>query len=229
MPKCSKIISAWGARALSLGGMCAILLLLIGAVCSTEVHAQGSVRDIRVEGNRRVEPETVRSYLAFTQGDAYDPAKVDQSLKALFATGLFSDVNISSAGGGVVVVNVVENPVINRVAFEGNRLVEKTALEADVQLKPRSVYTRAKVQADVQRVLDVYRRQGLFAATVEPKVIELPQNRVDLVFEISEGKATKVKSINFSGNRSFTDSQLRDILTTSEFGLVGFLQAECDL
>ena len=121
---------------------------------------------------------------------------------------------------------MVENPVINRVAFEGNRLVEKTALEADVQLKSRSVYTRAKVQADVQRVLDVYRRQGLFAAAVEPKVIELPQNRVDLVFEISEGKATKVKSINFSGNRSFTDSQLRDILTTSEVGLAGFLQAE---
>lgn len=224
MPKCSKTISAWGARARRLGGLCVILLILIGAAGSTAVHAQGAVRDIRVEGNRRVEPETVRSYLAFTQGSAYDPAKVDQSLKALFATGLFSDVNISQAGGGVVVVAVVENPVINRVAFEGNRLVEKTALEADVQLKPRSVYTRAKVQADVQRVLDVYRRQGLFAATVEPKVIELPQNRVDLVFEISEGKATKVKSINFSGNRSFTDSQLRDILTTSETGWLDFFK-----
>ncbi len=192
---------------------------------ATAAHAQGAVRDIRVDGNRRVEPETVRSYLAFAQGDAYDPAKVDQSLKALFATGLFSDVNITAAGGGVVVVTVVENPVINRVAFEGNRQVEKAALEADVQLKPRSVYTRAKVQADVQRVLDVYRRQGLFAATVEPKIIELPQNRVDLVFEITEGKTTKVKSINFSGNRSFTDSQLRDILTTSESGWLDFFKS----
>jgi outer membrane protein insertion porin family len=231
MPKSWKTNSASGARTRYLGGlgglsgMCAILLALFSLAATTVVHAQGAVRDIRVEGNRRVEPETVRSYLAFSPGDSYDPAKVDQSLKALFATGLFSDVNISSGGGGVVVVNVVENPVINRVAFEGNRLVEKTALETEVQLKSRSVYTRAKVQADVQRVLDVYRRQGLFAATVEPKVIELPQNRVDLVFEISEGKATKVKSINFSGNRSFTDSQLRDILTTNESGWLDFFKS----
>jgi outer membrane protein insertion porin family len=183
----------------------------------------GRIREINVVGNRRVEPETVRSYLRFSVGDPYDPAKVDQSLRALFQTGLFADVKIDRQGS-TVIVTVAENPVINQVAFEGNYEVEKKTLEAEVQLKPRSVYTRAKVQADVQRILDVYRRQGRFAATVEPKIIELDQHRVNLVFEINEGNATKVKSIQFIGNRAFSDSQLRDIITTSQQGWFDFLK-----
>jgi outer membrane protein insertion porin family len=194
------------------------------AVSPSPLQAQGSaIREIRVDGNRRVEPETVRSYLRFNIGDPYDPAKVDQSIKALFATGLFSDVRIDREGAGVV-VSVVENPVINRVAFEGNKEVDKDTLANEVQLKQRSVYTRARVQADVQRILDVYRRQGRFAASVEPKIIELDSNRVNLVFEINEGGATKVKAINFIGNRAFSDSQLRDIITTSQSGLFDFLK-----
>jgi outer membrane protein insertion porin family len=188
------------------------------------LQAQGSViREIRVDGNRRVEPETVRSYLRFNAGDPYDAGKVDQSIKALFATGLFSDVRIDREGSGVV-ISVVENPVINKVAFEGNREVDKDTLQNEVQLKQRSVYTRARVQADVQRILDVYRRQGRFAASVEPKIIELDNNRVNLVFEINEGEATKVKAINFIGNKAFSDSQLRDIITTSQSGLFDFLK-----
>ena len=111
---------------------------------------------------------------------------------------------------------VIENPVINQVAFEGNSEVDTATLQSEVQLKPRSVYTRARALGDVQRILDVYRRQGRFAAAVEPKIIELEQNRVNLVFEITEGAATKVKGINFIGNRAFSDSQLRDIITTTE-------------
>jgi outer membrane protein insertion porin family len=188
------------------------------------VQAQGTaIREIQVVGNRRVEPETVRSYLKFNVGDAYDPGKVDQSLKTLFATGLFSDVRIDRDGAAVL-ITVVENPVIAQVAFEGNREVEKTALEGEVQLKSRSVFTRARAQADVQRILDVYRRQGRFAAAVEPKLIELDSNRVNLVFEINEGRATKVKAINFIGNRVFSDSQLRDIITTTQSGLFDFLK-----
>ncbi len=190
----------------------------------TPVQAQGFViREIRVAGNRRVEPETVRSYLRFNIGDHYDPGKVDQSIKSLFATGLFSDVRIDREGAGVL-VTVVENPVINQVAFEGNKEVEKETLRNEVQLKQRAVYTRARVQADVQRILDVYRRQGRFAARVDPKIIELDNNRVNLVFEIDEGGATKVKAINFIGNRAFSDSQLRDIITTSQSGLFDFLK-----
>jgi outer membrane protein insertion porin family len=183
----------------------------------------GVIRTIRVEGNKRVEPETVRTYLRFNVGDAYDPAKVDQSIKALFATGLFSDVRIDREGAGVL-VTVIENPVVNQVAFEGNREVEKATLEAEVQLKPRSVFTRAKAQADVQRILELYRRQGLYAAQVDPKVIELDDNRVNVVFEINDGKATKVQAINFIGNKAFSDSQLRDIISTTQSGLFAFLK-----
>ena len=213
---------------------CALALVLwapvtvgISAVTGvTEAQAQAGVviRSIRVQGNRRIEAETVRSYLVFVPGDRYDPAKVDQSLKALFATGLFSDVNIRLSNV-TVVVTVVENPIIRRVAFEGNSEVKDEDLQAQVQLKPRSIYTRSRVQSDVQAILDLYRRQGYFAATVDAKIIRLDANRVDLVFEINEGRSTVVKSINFIGNRAFSDSQLRDIITTSESGIFGFLKS----
>ena len=185
--------------------------------------AQGVIKNIEVVGNRRVEPETVRSYLQFSTGEAYNAGKVDASIKALFATGLFADVAIDNKGS-TVVVTVKENPVINQVAFEGNSEVDTATLAGEVQLKPRSVFTRAKVQADVQRILDVYRRQGRFAASVEPKLIELEQDRVNLVFEITEGGATKVKGINFVGNRAFSDSQLRDIISTTQPGWFDFLK-----
>jgi outer membrane protein insertion porin family len=187
-------------------------------------HAQsGAIKSIRVVGNKRVEPETVRTYLRFNVGDAYDPAKVDQSIKSLFSTGLFSDVRIDREGAGVV-VTVEENPVVNQVAFEGNREVDKATLTAEVQLKPRSVFTRARAQADVQRILDIYRRQGRFAASVDPKIIELENNRVNVVYEINEGGATKVQAINFIGNKAFSDSQLRDIISTSQSGLFDFIK-----
>jgi len=187
------------------------------------VAQDGRIRQIQVSGNRRVEPETVRSYLQFSVGDVYDAAKADQSIRALFQTGLFSDAAIDR-NGSIVTVRVTENPVINQVAFEGNRDVDDPSLRSEVQLKPRSVYTRAKVQGDVQRILDVYRRQGKFSANVEPKIIELDQNRVNVVFEIQEGGSTKVKSIQFIGNRAFSDSQLRDIITTQQSGWFDFLK-----
>lgn len=192
------------------------------AVFSDPAHAQ-SIRSIRVEGNRRVEPETVRSYLQLSVGEAYDAGKADRSIQALFATGLFSDISIDREGD-TVVVYVVENPVINQVAFEGNSEVDTDTLRSEVHLKPRSVYTRARVQADVQRILDVYRRQGRYAAWVEPKIIELEQSRVNLVFEINEGGATKVQGVNFVGNHAFNDAQLRDIISTTQSGWFDFLK-----
>jgi len=123
-----------------------------------------------------------------------------------------------------VIVRVVENPIVNQVAFEGNSEVETDTLRSEVQSKPRAVFTRARVQADVQRILDVYRRQGRFAASVEPKIIEIEQNRVNLVFEITEGGATKVKGITFTGNYAFSDSQLREIISTTQSGWFDFLK-----
>ncbi|MBJ7534898.1 outer membrane protein assembly factor BamA [Rhodomicrobium vannielii ATCC 17100] len=196
-----------------------------GAIYSTEVFAQGGgvVRDIKVVGNRRIEPETVKSYLTFTAGQRYDAYKADESLRALFATGLFQDVRITPQGSSVVIA-VVENPLINRVAFEGNTEVKSDTLSAEVQLKARTMYTRAKVQADVQRVLDVYRRQGYYATQVDAQIIELDNNRIDLVFEIREGPETKVVGINFIGNQSFSDTELRGVITTTESSFLDFLK-----
>ncbi len=196
---------------------------VVGAITYAGAATAQVVSDIRVVGNRRIEPETVASYLKFNVGSRYDEQKVDESLQALFSTGLFADVFIDLQGR-VVVVTVVENPIVSRVAFEGNSDVDDDTLRGEVQLKPRSVFTRSRVQADVQRILDVYSRQGQYAAQVEPKLIKLDNNRVNVVFEITEGQATKVKSINFIGNQAFSDSQLRDIITTSQAGWFDFFK-----
>ena len=185
----------------------------------------GTVTDIRVEGVQRIEPETVRSYLLIQPGDAWDDEQVDRSLKALFATGLFADVNLSRVGN-TLVVKVVENPIINRIAFEGNNKIDEKDLSAEIQLRPRVVYTRTRVQNDVKRILDLYRRHGRFGATVEPKVIQLPENRVDLVFEINEGEFTGVRSINFVGNHQYSDGKLRGLLQTKERRWYRFLTSD---
>ncbi len=177
--------------------------------------ADTAVQDIRIEGAQRLEKETVISYLTLAKGDAATPDKIDSSLKALYATGLFADVAVSMQGS-TLVVNIEENPIINRVAFEGNDAVSKDDLEKEVQVKARQVYTLPKVQRDVQRILDVYRRSGRFAATVEPKLVKLEQNRVDLVFEIAEGKRTGVRSISFVGNQNFDADELREAVNTRQ-------------
>ncbi|MGA0395116.1 MAG: outer membrane protein assembly factor BamA, partial [Rhodospirillales bacterium] len=173
------------------------------------------IQDIRVEGNQRVEAGTVISYMVLKKGDVYDLDRLNRSLKSLFSTGLFSDVSVNRQGN-VLLVSVVENPVINRVAFEGNKAVEEDVLATEVSLRPRIIFTRTKVQNDVKRLLAVYRANGLFAASIDPKVIQLPQNRIDLVFEINEGKKTDVRKIRFVGNREFSDSRLREIVRTKE-------------
>ena len=173
------------------------------------------VDEVFVQGNQRVEGDTVRSYLGITVGDRIGASAINDALKALYATALFADVNIRRESNALV-VSVVENPIINRLVFEGNRRIKDEALETEVQLRPRIVYTRSRVQSDVQRIVQVYRRSGRFAATVEPKVIQLPQNRVDLVFEISEGPLTEIRKINFIGNRVFPDGRLRSVISTKE-------------
>lgn len=192
-----------------------------------DVRAQGQssetiVRQIVVEGNQRIEPDTVKSYMAVQEGGVFNEQLIDLSLKTLFATGLFADVTIRETDG-LVTVTVVENPIINRVAFEGNSKISDEDLEKEATLKPRIVFTRAKVQSDVQRIVELYRRSGRFAAIVEPKVVQLPQNRVDLIYEINEGDATGINRINFIGNRTFSDSRLRDEIATVESAFWKFL------
>ncbi len=173
------------------------------------------MQSIEVRGNQRIEADTVRSYMLLQPGDTYDADRQDRSLKSLYATGLFRDVRISREGGKVI-VQVAENPLVNRVAYEGNRKLSDANLNAEVQLRPRSVFTSQQVQADRQRILDAYARRGRFATSVEPKIIELDQNRVDVIFEVHEGDAALVARINFVGNSNFSDSKLREIVATRE-------------
>ncbi len=173
------------------------------------------IRRVEVQGNQRIEHTTVRSYLSIREGDTYNPAQVDQALKTLFATGLFADVTLR-LDGYTLVVNVVENPIINRVLFIGNKALDKDKLNEEVQLRPRVVYTRTKVEDDVAKIIELYRRSGRFAAEVRPSVVQLPQNRVDLIFEINEGVVTGIRRVNFIGNEIFSDSKLRSVIVTEE-------------
>jgi outer membrane protein insertion porin family len=187
-------------------------------------QAGTAIRRIVVEGNQRIEAATISSYLLVRPGDVFDAERVDMSLKTLFATGLFADVQIEQRGGDLVVA-VIENPIINRVIFEGLRTLDEDDLEDEVQARPRSVFTPARAQGDVQRIIEVYRRAGRFAAQVTPQVRELDQNRVDLIFEVDEGPVTGVRDINFIGNSVFSDSNLRDAIVTTRSSWWNFFQS----
>lgn len=199
----------------------ALLALALVPQAAGPARAQ-TITEVVVEGTQRIDPATVRSYLLIRPGDEVDADKLDRSMKALFATGLFADVAIDRQGSRLV-AKVVENPIVNRIQFEGNRKLTDSVLIPEIQLKPRQVYTRTKVQNDVNRLIDIYRRAGRFAATVEPKVIELPQNRVDIAFEIVEGDVTSVRKIAFVSNQHFSESRLRDVLNTKESRWYRFL------
>ncbi len=201
------------------------LACLPAAVLAGELRAQTLIEEVVVTGNQRIEAETVTSYMTIRAGDAYDADDVDDSLRALFATGFFSDVTVTREGSRLV-VEVVENPIINRIAFEGNQRIDAADLEAEIQLRPRTVYTRIKVQEDVARILELYRRVGRFNASAEPRVILQEQNRIDLVFEISEGRQTVVREIVFIGNEGFSDGALRDVIITTQSAWYRFLTTD---
>src|SRR5262244_362377 len=201
--------------------------ILVAAGCvtvaSSGLAAAQTVSSIVVEGSRRVEADTIRSYFKPGPGGRIGPEQEDEALKALVATGLFSDVRINHTGGRIV-VTVVENPVINRVAFEGNKKTKDEQLNAEIQSKPRGTLSRPTVQADVQRIIEIYHRTGRFDVSVTPKIIELPNNRVDLVFEITEGEKTGVKDIRFVGASAYSYSRLKEVIKTSESNWLSFLQ-----
>lgn len=187
----------------------------------TAARGQGG-GEVRVEGNQRIESETVRQRMKLDPDRPATDEDLDGALKSLFDSGLFADVVIERDGAAIV-VRVVENPIINRIVFEGNRRIGDEDLEAELELRPRVVFTRARVQRDVLRIVDIYRRSGRFTANVEPKVIELPQNRLDLVFEIGEGELTEIRDIAFIGNRAFDDGDLREVIQTKESAWYRFL------
>ena len=201
--------------------------VLLGGVCgpaaAQPAESGTAATSIVVEGNRRVEADTIRSYFKVAPGERIDAAKIDSALKALYASGLFQDIRISQQGGRLI-VTVVEAPVIDRLAFEGNNKIKDEQLQQEIQSKARGTLSRATVQADVQRIIEVYHRNGRFDVQVVPKIVERPNNRVDLIFEIKEGEKTGVKSIIFVGNHAYSDYRLKDVIKTSTSNLLSFLQ-----
>ncbi len=189
---------------------------------ATQAYAQ-TITQIRIEGNQRVEEETVLSYLQFSRGDEFDPEKIDESIKVLFQTGLFSDVQMFQRGN-TLVIKLEENPLINKVNFEGNSKLDDAALAKEVEVRERMIYTKARVQSDTQRVLALYQKSGFYNVRVAPKLIRLPENRVNLVFEVTEGSETTVKTISFTGNEAFSDGGLRDVIGTAEHSWWNFFQ-----
>ncbi len=184
---------------------------------------QNVIRTISVKGVQRLEPQTILSYINLRPGQVYTAAAADQALKDLGATELFSSFSIRNDNGDVV-IDLVENPVINRIILEGNKRIKDDKILPEIKLAPRQIFTRSKVRADVARIIELYKRQGRFAATVEPQTVQLSQNRVDLVFEISEGPKSKVRQINIIGNEEFSDGDLRDEMVTKQTGFLSFLR-----
>src|SRR6201987_456908 len=211
------------------GGLFAALLMsalpvaasLAAMLLPAAVRGQ-TLSSIEVVGNRRVKIETIRSYFHAGPGGALTGPAIDDGLKALIETGLFQDVRISRAGARII-VTVVENPVINRIAFEGNKKVKDDQLSAEIQSKPRGTFSRPMVQSDAQRIAEIYGRSGRYDLRVNPEIIEQPNNRVDLVFTIVEGSKTGIRSIEFIGNVAYSSYRLRDVIKTRESNLLSFL------
>ncbi|NIJ16109.1 outer membrane protein assembly factor BamA [Sphingobium vermicomposti] len=206
---------------------------MIGGVCVSPALAQdsaqpaaaapipaavaptGTISSIAVTGQQRLEPSTVLSYTKLRVGQPYTQESLDQALRDLYETELFADVQIRNDNGALT-IEIRENPVINRIVLEGNKRLKDDKIRPEIKLAPRQIYTRSKVRADVARIIELYRRQGRFAATVEPKMVQLDQNRVDIVFEISEGPKSKVRQINIIGNDKFDDGELRSQMVTKQ-------------
>ncbi len=211
-------------RAILRGSRNLVFLIGLGALSVAHAPAQEGpdvIRDIRIEGNQRIEDSailsnlTVRPGVQIEVGSSFDPLELDAALKSLFEKELFADVTFIR-DGDTLVVRVVENPIVNLVAFEGNRRIEDQDLATEITLRQRTVFTRSRVRLDQERLLTVYRRSGRYGAAVVPKVILLDQNRVNVIFEIDEGPLTGVAAINFVGNREFSDGDLRDVIRTRE-------------
>jgi outer membrane protein insertion porin family len=189
-----------------------------------QIQQGGVVNRVIVQGNERIDSQTIASYLPIAIGDLVDAARIDLAIKTLYRTELFSDVQITLSGSDLT-VKVVENPIVNQVVFEGDHALAESKLRDEVTIHPRSVFTKARVQQDVARIIELYRRSGRINATVTPKIVELPQKRVDLIFEINEGGKTGISRINILGNKAFSDSELRDVIVTKESNWWRFLSS----
>ncbi len=190
----------------------------VATAAETVAPQSQTIRAMRVTGNQRLEAQTILSYIRLRIGQEWSSASGDQALKDLYATELLASAQIRFEAG-TVVIEVQENPVVNRIILEGNKRIKDEKILPEIKVAPRQIFTRSKVRADVSRIIELYKRQGRFAATVEPKMVMLEQNRVDIVFEIVEGDKSKVRQINIIGNDTFSDGKLRGEMVTKQTGL----------
>jgi outer membrane protein insertion porin family len=204
-------------KRLSVIGVLVLLMLAIAPVLSPSNFARpafaAAISGVVINGNQRVENETILSYMQLGVGDQFDSEAIDESIKVLFQTGLFRDVSIDRSGSQLV-ITVSENPLISVVNFEGNEEIDDDTLAKEVEVRERMIFTKARIASDNRRILALYQKQGFYNVTVAPKLIRLPENRINLVFEINEGGKTYVRQINFEGNSSFSDGDLRDVIAT---------------
>jgi outer membrane protein insertion porin family len=202
--------------------------LLLGVVCSIGfvpgvAFAAPGASQIVVEGNRRVDTDTIRQYFKAAPGEHLDADKINAGIKALYASGLFQDIHVNTQGDRVI-VTVVEAPVIDRLVFEGNHRMKDEQLQGEIQSKARSALSRPVVQADTERIIEIYQRNGRFDVTVTPQIIDRPNNRVDLIFKVDEGEKTGVKRIDFVGNKAYSSWRLKEVIKTNVSNWLSFLQ-----
>ena len=193
-----------------------ILHFLFSLLLMSKLYAAGNIiSNIKIDGNQRIESDTIISYLSLNIGSEYNKESANKSIKSLFQTGLFKDINITY-NKNILNVKVLENPIINSISFEGNDKLKTEDLQKEIRLGSRSVLTTAKIQSDVNRLLNLYQKNGRFLVNIEPKITPLEHNRVDLVFEIDEGSKAVVKKIIFLNNDVFSTRSLKRVIQTKE-------------
>jgi outer membrane protein insertion porin family len=220
MKAASKFLSAASAAALSAA------LVVPGAftvqMMSVSAAEAAVVNRIEVRGNSRIDADTIRNQIAIKPGRTFSGSDVDEAVKTLFATGMFSDVRINQVGSSLV-VTVAEHQIVNQVLFQGNKKVKDPQLSAAVQLKPRSPYSQASVDADIEAIKDAYRRVGREEAAVTSQVVDLGQNRVNVIYNVNEGGRTKIAAVNFVGNQAFSNRRLSDVINTKRSNFLSFM------
>lgn len=212
-------------RTTTLRFICALTTALVthAALAAPAVNGgETRINAIEVRGTQRIETSAVETYLGITPGTDVSRSEISEGLKKLYDTGFFSDINITPSGN-VLVVEVKENPSINEVRFEGNDRISTEDLEKEINLKSRSIYTKSRVQDDLKRLLEVYRRNGRYSANITPKIVPLEQNRIDLIYEITEGPEAQIRHITFIGNDSFSKSTLERVMNSEEAAWWRFL------
>jgi outer membrane protein insertion porin family len=220
MKAASKFLSAASAVALSAA------LVVPGALAvqfvATSAAEAAVVSRVEVTGNQRVDADTIRNYIQIKPGKAFSSSDIDDAVKALFGTGLFSDVQINQVGSALV-VKVSEYKVVNQVLFQGNKKLKDNALAAAVQLKPRGTFSQSTLDSDVEAVKAAYKRIGRDDAAVTTQIMELGDNRVNVVFNINEGGRTQIAAINFVGNSAYSSRRLSDVIATKRSSWLSFV------